>query len=105
MSELEDLKVKCKNQARQLTIMQDSLARKNRELDALHMVWCSGGCPNGVHRFTDEPISQETVEFIERNAKRLRTWWNAAIFRIDKPPTGDEWYDKRIERIRKKVER
>ena len=105
MSELEDLKAKCKAQARELTQLQESLRRKNLELDALHMVWCDGGCPSGIHRFDTEPISQEMIELAERNTERLRRWWNSAIFRIDTYPTASEWHQQYAERIARKVTR
>lgn len=51
--------------------------RKNRELDALHYVWCSGGCGGGVHRYQDGPVTGEIVKQAEKQAKRLRSWWNS----------------------------
>ena len=84
---------------------EDIIRHKNLQLDALHMVWCSGACPGGLHRFTDELITQEMVEMVERNTKRLRTWWNGAIFRIDKYPTASEWHQQYAERLARKVVR
>jgi hypothetical protein len=67
---------------RQIGIQQDALAKKNRELDAMHYVWCDGGCRYGVNRFCDqEKITEEIVERAERNARRLRRWWNNRVFR------------------------
>jgi hypothetical protein len=55
----------------------ESWAKKNRELDALHYVWCDGGCPRGVHRWQDSPITGDIVKEAEKQAKRLRSWWNS----------------------------
>lgn len=32
---------------RQLTIARDAATERNRQLDALHLVWCTGGCGTG----------------------------------------------------------
>jgi len=67
---------------RQLRIQQEALERKNRELDALHFVWCDGTCSSGVNRWCDdEKITEELVELAERNTRRLRRWWNNRVFR------------------------
>lgn len=60
---------------RQISIMQESLRSKNLELDSMHYVWCDGGCGGGVHRWTEGRIDKELVERAERNAHRLRTWF------------------------------
>lgn len=59
---------------RQIRIMQESLERKNKELDALHHVWCDGGCKTGVHRWTENTVTEEVVALAERNTARLRRW-------------------------------
>lgn len=67
---------------RQLRIQQEALERKNRELDALHFVWCDGACASGVNRWCDEEkITEDLVQRAERNVRRLRTWWNGRAFR------------------------
>lgn len=60
----------------ELNLMRQAAEHRNRELDALHYVWCSGGCEKGVHRYCSNPeeITEETVQIIERQAKRLREW-------------------------------
>jgi hypothetical protein len=58
--------------------MQIAAERRNRELDALHMVWCDGGCETGVHRYDGrgpEAITQEIVDAAVRNTERLKRWW------------------------------
>jgi hypothetical protein len=53
------------------------LAEKNRELDALHYVWCSGGCEDGIHRHTDEELTPDIVGRAIRNTTRLVNWYTA----------------------------
>jgi hypothetical protein len=72
----------CEKLRRQIRIQQESLEKKNRALDALHYVWCSGGCTTGVHRHGDpDEITEELVLEAERNTKRLRIWWENRKFR------------------------
>lgn len=73
-----------KNQKRQLTVANESLKNKNRELDALHYVWCCGGCESGVHRFDvmkDTPLTDEVVRRAERNTILLRSWYQNKTYR------------------------
>lgn len=48
---------------------------RNLELDALHYVWCDGGCKGGVHRWSDGEVTEELVQLAERNTARLRSWF------------------------------
>lgn len=59
----------------EVAYLHKCLERKNKELDALHYVWCSGGCEGGVHRFTDTPLTAEMVAFAIRNTDRLINWY------------------------------
>lgn len=52
---------------------QKDLERKNLALDALHYVWCSGGCDGGVRG--EVPMTAEMVAYVETYAMRLRTWF------------------------------
>src|ERR1700679_516098 len=54
-----------------------------RQLDALHMVWCSGSCRGGVHRWTDEKVTGELVAIAERNTQRLRAWYEGVKWRLE----------------------
>lgn len=96
--ELERLKDKNRHQARQITLLQESLRARNLDLDAMHFVWCDGGCPGGVHRFhTDLVLTEDMVERAERNAKRLRKWYGTVKWRLAQP-NFTEWlkaYSKR----------
>lgn len=53
-------------------------ATRNRDLDALHFVWCDGGCETGVHRYDGagpDAVTEEVVAAAERNTERLRSWF------------------------------
>lgn len=62
---------------RELAHLYEVVARKNRELDALHFVWCDGGCASGVHRFDHDELTQEIVDEAVRNTERLKRWWQS----------------------------
>lgn len=71
------LEEKIKTQKREIRVMQESLERKNKELDAMHYVWCSGGCSGGVHRYDEMKnveLTEEIVKLAEANTSRLRSW-------------------------------
>jgi len=38
-------------------------------------VWCNGGCKSGLHRWTEEEVTEELVLIAEKNTIRLRQWW------------------------------
>jgi hypothetical protein len=85
--------------------MQAAAERRNRELDALHLVWCDGGCPSGVHRWSDLVVTEELVAAAERNARRLRRWYGAVKFRLGlKPPTADGWLEHYAKRAAAKTD-
>jgi uncharacterized coiled-coil protein SlyX len=76
--ELDALNKKIVKQARELTTKEQAIKERNIALDALHWVWCSGGCHKGTHRFgSEEPITAEHIAVAERNTKRLREWFEA----------------------------
>lgn len=63
---------------------------RNIELDALHYVWCDGGCDGGVHRFGEHPpLTAEIVAAAKRNAERLERWFVNAAGRADDTGTVD----------------
>lgn len=92
-AEVARLRAKIGNQAANIDEMRKALERKNRQLDALHLVWCDGACPGGVHRWNpDLIVTEELVEIAERNARRLRSWYNGVRFRLGlKQRTADDW--------------
>lgn len=72
------------DQKRHITMMRESLEEKNKMLDALHYVWCDGGCGGGVHRYTSMKgveLTEEIVKKAESNTYRLRTWFINNKFR------------------------
>jgi len=73
LCELVAVQRKCKEQARQLTIMREVAEKRNRELDALHFVWCSGGCGKGAHRYSPDTVTRDVVMEAIRNTRRLVT--------------------------------
>lgn len=85
--------------------MQVVAERKNRELDALHLVWCDGACPGGVHRWSDLIVTEELVAAAERNTKRLRHWYSGVGFRLGmKSPTADKWLEHYARRAAAKTD-
>jgi len=92
-----------KDLRRIVTQLECDLARKNRELDAMHYVWCDGGCTGGVHRWSDALVTRELVESAERNAKRLRRWYRTVQFRLGLPG-ADEWQRRRYARSAAKTD-
>jgi hypothetical protein len=98
------LRQKLYNQAREITSLQEGNERRNRELDALHYVWCSGGCPGGVHRWTGEKITKELVEAAERNTRRLRSWYDTVGFRLNLKQNVPDWQQARWERTAAKTD-
>jgi hypothetical protein len=117
-SEIALLREKLRRQAASINDMRQALERKNRELDALHLVWCDGGCPRGVHRWQGEEIlvTGELVAAAERNTKRLRTWYEAVKFRYETygpdpldpsrqfPSTASEWHRQYAERSARRTD-
>ena len=75
------LEEKLRRQKKDIRAMQESLEHKNKALDALHWVWCSGGCEGGVHRYTEEKLTEEIVKIAEFNTERLRTWFDSKRYR------------------------
>jgi hypothetical protein len=63
------------------------LHRKNLELDALGRVWCSGGCEDGMNRYSRVEITEEQVAFLELNAKRARTYYNSRQCKLHRGKT------------------
>jgi hypothetical protein len=74
---------KLQAQKKELTQIKESLERKNRQLDALHFVWCDGGCNSGVHRWIGkkEDITDELVTQAQGSIRRLSKWYENYKFR------------------------
>lgn len=69
---------------REVRIKDEALHQKNLALDAYHHVWCSGGCPSGVHRYHDAPLTEDIVAEAELNTKRLREKYNNLVSKASK---------------------
>lgn len=94
-SYIRSLERKIDKLKKQIKDKDNSLHKKNKILDAMHWVWCSGGCETGVHRYrTDMQLTEEIVQLAERNTKRLRSWYNNHKFR-------NEWSDPKTSIERK----
>ena len=59
---------------RQLTSTQRNNHERNLQLDALRIVWCNGGCEEGMARYGGEHPTEEIVQAAEANTVRMRTW-------------------------------
>ena len=76
---LRTLLNKVKRLRAEITMISESNGLRNVELDAMHYVWCNGGCHGGVHRFDEKGpagVTEEIVQAAERNTQRLRQWFN-----------------------------
>jgi hypothetical protein len=75
------LEARIREQRRQLRFANEANQRHTRELDALHMVWCDGGCPRGVHRWAEEQATADEIDALadvaQQNVDRMRRWANA----------------------------
>lgn len=66
---------------REISRLNECLRLKNIALDAMHWVWCDGGCVSGVHRHAPADLTEACVAAAERNTRRLRAWLTNAAFR------------------------
>ena len=77
--------------------LNEILHLKNVALDAMHWVWCDGGCNGGVHRHHQQELTEEMVQKAEHNAKRLRSWYENSAFRESWALKSDEeknqWFE------------
>lgn len=51
---------------------QEVLSKRTKQLNAMHWVWCSGGCEHGVE--SEDRLSPETLRLAIRNTVRLIAW-------------------------------
>lgn len=76
IAELEQERAANQRTHGELVKAQSNNRDRNLELDALHYVWCDGGCEGGVHRFGEHPpVTAELVATAIRNTERLRAWY------------------------------
>lgn len=76
MSEVERLRAQVKNLQREIRIMQLSAEQRNRDLTALHYVWCSGGCKDGT-----VDLTEDLVRTAVRNVTRMVHRFNNVEFK------------------------
>jgi hypothetical protein len=73
----EELIQKIKDLRLTIRYMQIQTETRNKEVDALHYVWCNGNCLSGVHRLVEEAptpeLLSELADYGQRNVDRLRT--------------------------------
>jgi hypothetical protein len=46
---------------------------RNKELDALHYVWCDGGCSSGTHRYDNENLTEEIEQIFKKYNLHIKT--------------------------------
>lgn len=84
-----------KAQAREIRNLQVSAERRNRDLAALHIVWCDGGCPGGVG--SPETLDRPTVVAAVIAVRRLVSWWNNRQYRDGgHSPTSEDYLRERV---------
>lgn len=67
---------KVKKQAEEITTLNEVLRQKNLNLDALHFIWCSGGCEGGHNRYGEtNELTKEIIKYAEHNVKRMKTYY------------------------------
>lgn len=91
-----DLLVRAREQElrQQLTRAQRNNHARNVALDALHFVWCDGGCDTGVHRFDGagpDAVTREVVEAAIRNTERLIAWYQTRERQAGHPIIRTTW--------------
>jgi hypothetical protein len=85
-----------KAQAREIRNLQESAERRNRDLAALHIVWCDGGCPGGVG--SPETLDRPTVLAAVLSVRRLVSWWNNRQYRDGgHKPTSEDYLRERVD--------
>lgn len=57
------------------------LHAQNIKLDALHWVWCSGGCQGGTNRWVPGELTEEMLKTAEYAVKRMRESYNTTQYR------------------------
>ena len=97
VAEVERLRSALAARNSELSDLQGVLRHKNLALDALHHVWCDGGCRTGIHRWTEEELTDELVRQAEYQVKRMRTWLNNKQFRAMTPAEKAERIAKAIQ--------
>ncbi len=93
----EQLAIELKEKHRSLVEANRNNHQRNLELDALHYVWCDGGCESGVHRYQHkEALTQEVVELALQNTRRLVGWFrNNSDRKLSNEEIKAQWEEKK----------
>mgnify|MGYP003525006214 FL=1 len=68
---------------REIDNMRVAAERRNRQLDALGVVWCDGGCDGGMHRYSpDREVTAQQVADLVVNAGRAVDWFISHAGRV-----------------------
>ncbi len=95
IKQLGALRIKVKEQAKTIQTMQEVATLRNKQLEALHLVWCNGGCNGGVgdrENLTREKVLQAAVY-----VNRLVTWWNNRAYKDSGHNKNDHYVSARID--------
>ena len=102
----EELEAEIKNLKAELTCAYQNNHQRNLELDALHYVWCNGGCEGGTHFWSENKITEDIVLAADRNTQRMISWYinylfrrlpwdfRMSCFKPDGPTNGITWQEK-----------
>jgi len=61
--------------------LERDLHAQNIKLDALHWVWCSGGCQGGTNRWVPGELTEEMLKTAEYAVRRMRQSYDNLEFR------------------------
>lgn len=91
---------------KEVTNLQGALVDRNRQLDAMHWAWCSGGCKTGMHRWTPVELTEDLVATAEMGVRRMRAWFTNAEFKLRwqkmSPIEREEWMEEQKAILRQK---
>lgn len=83
---------KIRSQRDEIRRLNECLRIKNIELDALHYVWCTGGCKTGQHRWCSGVVTEDEMALAERNVLRLRTRYDNTVFKTLTKEQQAAWF-------------
>ena len=76
LEKIRELEQVISNQRHELANNARVIEQRNRQLDALGVVWCDGGCTGGMHRYQpSRPVSAGAVALLVTNAGRAVRWF------------------------------
>jgi hypothetical protein len=77
----------------QITSMQESLADRNKKLDALHHIWCNPGCLRGIHRKHPHlELTEAQVKYLNYHVEQINSVYYNSMKK--KPRWWHVWYWK-----------